>query len=191
MTGNFPGRRAAFAPFLAIIMALGLAGAPALADDTLDRGIGSEWSSLDPQVNFDAAAGWIQADAYEGLVTFSADGQILPGAAESWQASEDGKTYTFHLRPGLKWSNGDALVAQDFVNGVLRTLEPQDRIGKGLLLLLHHQGQRRQRAGQCRDQGRLRVRDDRPRCADRGGGNADAGPAYSGSDGVFPGGAAA
>ncbi len=48
---------------------------PAFADDTLDRGIGSEWSSLDPQVNFDAAAGWIQMDAYEGLVNFDGAGQ--------------------------------------------------------------------------------------------------------------------
>ena len=105
--------------------------APALADDTLDRGIGSEWSSLDPHVNFDAAAGWIQMDAYEGLITFSADGRILPGAAESWEASADGLTYTFHLRDGLKWSNGDALTAQQFVDGVARTLDPATASEKG------------------------------------------------------------
>ncbi|MFM2355234.1 MAG: hypothetical protein RLZZ528_970, partial [Pseudomonadota bacterium] len=92
-----------------------LAAAPALADDTLDRGIGSEWSSLDPHVNFDAAAGWIQMDAYEGLINFGPAGEIVPGAAESWEVSADGLTYTFHLREGLKWSNGDPLVAQDFV----------------------------------------------------------------------------
>ncbi|RYI32706.1 MAG: peptide ABC transporter substrate-binding protein [Acetobacteraceae bacterium] len=112
-------------------VALVLATAPALADDTLDRGVGSEWSSLDPQVNFDAAAGWILADAYEGLVNFDPDGKIIPGAAETWEASADGKTYTFHLREGLKWSNGDPLVAQDFVNGVLRTLNPDTVSEKG------------------------------------------------------------
>lgn len=112
-------------------MALALATGPALADDTLDRGVGSEWSSLDPQVNFDAAAGWILADAYEGLVNFDPSGKIIPGAAESWEASADGKTYTFRLREGLKWSNGDPLVAQDFVNGVLRTLNPDTISEKG------------------------------------------------------------
>ncbi|MFN4193999.1 MAG: ABC transporter substrate-binding protein, partial [Tabrizicola sp.] len=112
-------------------VALALAAGPAMADDILDRGIGSEWSSLDPQVNFDAAAGWILADAYEGLVTFDPDGAIIPGAAERWEASADGKTYTFHLREGLKWSNGDPLVAQDFVNGVLRTLNPDTVSEKG------------------------------------------------------------
>jgi oligopeptide transport system substrate-binding protein len=113
---------------LAVTVAL---GNPAFADDTLDRGIGSEWSSLDPQVNFDAAAGWIMMDAYEGLVTFGKDGEILPGAAETWEASADGKTYTFRLREGLKWSNGDPLVAQDYVAGVLRTLDPATTSEKG------------------------------------------------------------
>jgi oligopeptide transport system substrate-binding protein len=116
---------------LVLAAALSLSPAAALADDTLDRGIGSEWSSLDPQVNFDAAAGWIQSDAYEGLVNYDGAGNIIPGAAESWDISADGKTYTFHLREGLKWSNGDPLVAQDFVNGVLRTLNPDTASEKG------------------------------------------------------------
>lgn len=105
--------------------------APVSADDTIDRGIGSEWSSLDPHVNFDAAGGWILLDAYEGLVRFGPGGVIQPGAAESWDISPDGKTYTFHLRDGLKWSNGDPLVAQDYVNGFLRTLNPDTATEKG------------------------------------------------------------
>jgi oligopeptide transport system substrate-binding protein len=115
-----------------LILAASLSfAAPVWADDTLDRGIGSEWSSLDPQVNFDAAAGWIQMDAYEGLVSFDGTGKVIPGAAESWEISADGLTYTFHLRDGLKWSNGDPLVAQDFVNGILRTLNPDTASEKG------------------------------------------------------------
>jgi oligopeptide transport system substrate-binding protein len=116
-----------------LILALALTIAPPVLaeDDVLDRGVGSEWSSLDPHVNFDAAAGWIQADAYEGLVNFSENGSIIPGAAESWEMSDDGLTYTFRLREGLKWSNGDPLVAQDFVNGVLRTLNPETASEKG------------------------------------------------------------
>ena len=125
--------KARFKPAVAIMALTATLGwaAPALADDTLDRGIGSEWSSLDPHVNFDAAAGWIQMDAYEGLITFGPKGEIVPGAAESWEVSEDGKTYTFRLREGLKWSNGDPLVAQDFVNGVMRTLDPATVSDKG------------------------------------------------------------
>ena len=58
-------------------LAFGL-GTAAMADDTLDRGIGSEWSSLDPQVNFDGAAGWILMDAYEGLVNYGPGGGVMP-----------------------------------------------------------------------------------------------------------------
>ncbi len=54
------------AALLATAVGLGLA-TPVFADDTLDRGIGSEWSSLDPQVNFDAAAGWIGKKAEDIL----------------------------------------------------------------------------------------------------------------------------
>ena len=115
---------------LAVTAGLGLT-APAMADDTLDRGVGSEWSSLDPHVNFDAAAGWIQMDVYEGLVSFDGEGRVIPGAAESWEISADGLSYTFHLRDGLKWSNGDALVAQDFVDGMLRTMNPDTASDKG------------------------------------------------------------
>lgn len=111
-------------------MALSL-GSAALADDTLDRGMGSEWSTLDPHVVFDGATGWILMDAYEGLINFGPGGTIVPGAAESWEASADGLTHTFHLREGLKWSNGDPLVAQDFVNAVSRTLNPDTISEKG------------------------------------------------------------
>ncbi len=52
------------------------------------------------------------------------DGEPIPGAAEKWDISDDGLTYTFHLRDGLKWSNGEPLKAQSFVDGVARTLDP-------------------------------------------------------------------
>ncbi len=109
-----------------------LLGTTALAEDgVLDRGIGSEWASLDPQVVFDAAAGWIILDGYEGLTNFAPDGTVIPGAAESWQASPDGTTFTFRLREGLKWSNGDPLIAKHFVDGILRTLNPATASEKG------------------------------------------------------------
>ncbi|MCC5972985.1 MAG: peptide ABC transporter substrate-binding protein [Rubellimicrobium sp.] len=115
---------------IALALAVALAGPAAAQDDTLDRGIGSEWSSLDPHVNFDAAAGWILSDTYEGLVNYNGD-DILPGAAERWEVSEDGLTYTFHLREGLVWSNGDPLVAQDYVDGLMRTLLPETGSERG------------------------------------------------------------
>ena len=51
-------------------------------------------------------------DLYEGLTAYDSEGRIVPGIAESWQ-TKDNKTWIFTLREGLRWSNGDPLVAQD------------------------------------------------------------------------------
>jgi oligopeptide transport system substrate-binding protein len=106
----------------AAFLGLVLAG-PAFADGTtIVEGIGDQWQSLDPQYSSASKDAQILSDLYEGLVGLDAAGKPVPGAAESWDISPDGLTYTFHLRAGLKWSNGDPLVAQDFVNGVERQL---------------------------------------------------------------------
>jgi oligopeptide transport system substrate-binding protein len=123
-------KKTALSLVLAASTALGVLGmatlgsSPAAAETVLKRGIGSTIGTLDPQVNFLTYEGWIQDDMYEGLVTPGPDGEPLPGAAEKWDISDDGLTYTFHLRDGLKWSNGEPLVAQAFVDAVARTLDP-------------------------------------------------------------------
>jgi len=63
-------------------------------------------------------------DVYEGLTTEDIDANVVPGMAERWEISEDGKTYTFYLRDNAKWSNGDSVVAEDFVVGMRRTVDP-------------------------------------------------------------------
>jgi ABC-type transport system substrate-binding protein len=59
----------------------------------------------------------MQCMLWEGLIRHDPtdSSKYLPGVAEKWEVSPDGKTYTFHLRDGLKWSNGDPLTADDFV----------------------------------------------------------------------------
>lgn len=54
-------------------------------------------------------------DLFQGLVVYGLDRRILPGIAESWQASVDGQVYTFDLRPDARWSDGDPLTAYDMV----------------------------------------------------------------------------
>src|SRR5262245_43953579 len=111
--GNLFARGLGKALLGAAIVATALAATPAAAEVVLQRGFGSSPDTLDPHVNFGAREGWIQDDMYEGLVSYDTKGGFLPGAAEKWDVSDDGLTWTFHLREGLKWSNGDPLVAQD------------------------------------------------------------------------------
>jgi len=66
----------------------------------------------------------IESDLYEGLVVFAPDGGVTGGAAARWDVSADGKVLTFHLRPGLRWSNGDPLTAAGFVRGYRRLVDP-------------------------------------------------------------------
>ncbi len=90
----------------------------------LRRGNGSEPDSIDPQLARMEAAMTILRDCYEGLVSMAPDGSAIPGAAESWSVSGDGRTYTFRLRPSARWSNGDRLVALDFVHAFRRLVTP-------------------------------------------------------------------
>ena len=62
---------------------------------------------------------------FEGLLTVDQDGQLAPGQAETWETSEDGLTWTFHLREGLKWSDGTDLTANDFVYSWKRVCDPE------------------------------------------------------------------
>ncbi|MCZ0951291.1 MAG: peptide ABC transporter substrate-binding protein, partial [Rhodospirillaceae bacterium] len=51
-------------------------------------------------------------------------GSVIGGAAQSWEISEDGKSYTFALRQDARWSNGDPVTADDFVYSLRRSLDP-------------------------------------------------------------------
>lgn len=89
-----------------------------LANDT-------EPSDLDPQTITGRPESTIVRALMEGLVT--PDPKTLeprPGQAERWEISEDGLVYTFYLRPGAKWSNGDPVTAHDFVGSYRRMLTP-------------------------------------------------------------------
>jgi len=79
---------------------------------------------IDPTVSQGNTQSTIYAALYEGLVTQDAKGNIVPAAAKSWDVSPDGLVYTFHLRDGLKWSDGKPLTASDFVYSWLRVLTP-------------------------------------------------------------------
>ncbi len=81
--------------------------------------------TLDPaQVNLGAVAGELLANIFSGLVQFDEDLGIIPDLAEDWTVSEDGLEYTFNLRSGLSFHNGDPLTANDLVYTYERTTDP-------------------------------------------------------------------
>lgn len=80
--------------------------------------------SLDPQQSTDGTSFEIIADYTDGLTQMDADGQAVPAIAESWETSEDGLTWTFHLREDAKWSNGEPVTAKDFVFAWQRAVDP-------------------------------------------------------------------
>ena len=71
--------------------------------------VGMDSTVVDDAMSFDAISA-----ITDGLTTVDAKGKTIPGIAKSWESSNDGKTYTFHLRDA-KWANGDTVTANDFV----------------------------------------------------------------------------
>lgn len=85
----------------------------------------TEIESLDPAVVTGQPEGRIIEAIYEGLVQLGPKNrEPLPGVAASWEVSDDGLTYTFHLRRDAKWNDGSPVTANDFVYGMRRFLDP-------------------------------------------------------------------
>ncbi|MDD2765473.1 MAG: peptide ABC transporter substrate-binding protein [Opitutaceae bacterium] len=88
-------------------------------------GNGAEPQDLDPQTVTGVPEHHILTALLEGLVSEDpVDLHPVPGVAERWEVSPDGLVYTFHLRAGARWSNGDPVTAQDFVRSYQRMLTP-------------------------------------------------------------------
>lgn len=92
-------------------------------DSQLRRGIGSNPDSVDPHQAEGTWANDVIGDMFIGLTTENPASEPVPGVAESWETSEDGLTWTFHLRQS-NWSDGTPLTAHDFVFGFRRLLDP-------------------------------------------------------------------
>ena len=86
--------------------------------------LGADPETLDPAKMTGLPEGTIANAIFEGLTRYDKDGKIAPGMAESWEVSDDGKTYTFHLRDA-KWSDGTPVTANDFKYAWLRALSPE------------------------------------------------------------------
>src|SRR4051794_18579792 len=124
---SLPGSRTprrVFAALAAVLVAAALSGAPLAADAassppagtkvTFTVGVKQDVDSLNPFTGIASASYEIYQLNYETLTDYSvSDFSAKPALAESWDTSADGLTWTYHLRPGLTWSDGEPLTARD------------------------------------------------------------------------------
>lgn len=100
-------------------------GTPAVAENIVRRSSTGEPQTLDPQLWTYGQDGNIAQDLFQGLTTLDPYARVVPGQAESWSVSPDGRTYTFKLRRGLQWSDGRVLTSEDFLWSFRRLFDPR------------------------------------------------------------------
>jgi len=96
----------------------------AFAEVVFNRGNSADPESLDPHKTSTVYEANILRDLFSGLTVQDAKAEIIPGAAESWTVSPDGKTFTFKLRADGKWSDGSPVTADDYVFSWRRLVDP-------------------------------------------------------------------
>jgi len=101
-----------------------MAATGAFAETVLNRGNSADPESLDPHKTSTVYEANILRDIFVGLMTQDAKADVIPGAAESYTVSPDGKTYTFKLRADGKWSDGSPVTANDYVFSWRRLVDP-------------------------------------------------------------------
>ncbi|WP_102109001.1 peptide ABC transporter substrate-binding protein [Oceaniglobus roseus] len=84
-----------------------------------------QFPTLDPQLNEETAGSHVIQQLFEGLMNQDAEGNLVPGVATGFEASEGNTVYTFTLRDDAKWSNGDPVTAGDFVYAWRRAADPK------------------------------------------------------------------
>ena len=111
---------------LAVIVIVGMAWHPstAVAARNSVSILGPAAASLDPAVQSDAGSAQVVAQLFESLTAVDSNQHLQPALAASWETQADGKRVVFHLRPGLTFSDGTALTADDVVKSWMRVLAP-------------------------------------------------------------------
>ena len=116
---------------LAITGAMALAGcgggsksAKKVSGKILTIEMGPEVESIDPALNTTNDGANYLTYLFDNLLRTDKDGKVVPSLAQKYEVSDDGLTWTFHLRDGLKWSDGSDFTANDFVYSWQRMVDP-------------------------------------------------------------------
>jgi oligopeptide transport system substrate-binding protein len=110
---------------LLAVSVLGACGPTPAQGGTVDVRIGAgDPFTWDPALAGDAGSANVLAQIFEGVTAFDVESRVQPALADSWQAADDGRQLTFHLRPGIVFSDGTPITAQDVVDSWLRLIDP-------------------------------------------------------------------
>jgi oligopeptide transport system substrate-binding protein len=139
-------RRLAAAGAIAILAGCGSSSPkPPTGGPTLRLGLPILPRTLDPAKVADLPSLNVAHELYAGLTRFSGRG-VVPDLAESWEPSEDGLVWTFHLRKGIRWSDGEPITAETFRRAWLRALDPRTHSAYARAEMLNIAGARRYHA---------------------------------------------
>lgn len=123
--------------------------------------VGSNPVTLDPALVEEVGSVQYIQEIFSGLVTFTPDLKLVPDIASDWQISPDGKTYTFHLRPEVKFHDGKKVTAADFKYSVERACDPRTSSHTALIYLGDIVGARDKLEGRAAEVSGVRVVDAR------------------------------
>lgn len=117
----------AFAALMATVLAVVMAGTVLPASARAERSsltvaVGSQFTTFDPALNTEISNSTVLTHLYSGLFRKGSDGEVINDLCERYEVSDEGLTYTFHLRPDARWSDGVPVTAHDFEYSYLRSL---------------------------------------------------------------------
>ena len=116
-------------------------GVQPIDEHTIRYVIEQEPSTLDPAKSTTSPEATVQLQLFDGLVRLNDESEPEAALAKNWDISDDGREYTFHLRPNLKWSNGEPLTAYDFEYAWKRVLDPEVHADNAYMLYVLENGE--------------------------------------------------
>ena len=105
-----------------IMAALVLTGCAKESKNELTVAVGAQFNTLDPALNTEFSNSYVMVHMYSGMFRRGPEGEVFNDLCESYEVSEDGLTYTFHMVPDAMWSDGKPVTAYDFEYSYLRAL---------------------------------------------------------------------
>ena len=115
---------------IAAIVGISLTTSAQMSENVLRSAHDAEWTGLDPHVASTVSSFHVLANVVESLTTNNDNIELTPLLATDWSQSEDGLTWTFNLREGVSFSNGEAMTSEHVVFSMNRILDPNTGSGR-------------------------------------------------------------